>query len=381
MDATDVRDAPVVFPASIWMLPSDRMVIRRYKPLEYFSDTLQQGYRAKQAGRYDDIFEGRATAQTRRAEDEQASDESRTLANGEEMNLTKGMRQWREANGYYYYPNCWRLGTGESETIWNEYADLQDGVAIETTVGKLKQHLAPSERIRMGFIRYLDWLQEAARGNDPGWPFFFKSREYDEEQEFRALANRGGNALFRTDGLEFTEEHIPEDNPEVINISANQEELIDRVILAPEASNDVRSQVESDLGDADLDVPIVDSRLNSNERPSRGYVARLAGADNYGGQEDYLEELFHDFVEKTDWDTWETVDVVQINPKGNLSPRNVFLELYRYENQGPDREVYGHDHLQDEVRAHRYRDDEHETTYLNDYAEETEQELDEESDD
>jgi hypothetical protein len=381
MDATDVRTAPVVFPASIWMLPSDRMVIRRYKPVEYFSDTLQDGYRAKQAGRYDDIFEGRATARTRRAEEEQASDESVTLANGEEMDLAEGMRQWREANGYYYYPNCWRLGTDESETIWDEYADLEHGVAIETTVGKLKQHLAPSERISMGFIRYLDWLNEAARGNDAGWPFFFKTREYDEEQEFRALANRGGNALFRTDGLEFNEEHIPEDNPEVINIPANQDDLIERVILAPEATDEVRSQVESDLEDADLDVPVVPSRLNSSDRPSRGYVARLAGADNYGGREDYLEGLFHGFVEETDWDTWETVDVVQINRKGHLSPRDVFLELYRYEDHGPDREVYGHDHLQYEVRAHRYRNGEHETTYLNDHAEETREQLEDESTD
>ncbi len=112
--------------------------------------------------------------------------------------------------------------------------------------------------------------------------------------------------------MEFTEKHIPEDNPEVINVPANQEGPIDRVILAPEANNDVRSQVESDLEDADLNVPVVDSRLNSNEPPSRGYVARLAGADNYGGREDYLEGLFHDFVEETDWEIWETVDVVQL---------------------------------------------------------------------
>jgi len=375
MDATDVRDAPVAFPASIWMLPSDGMVIRRYKPIEYFSDTLQQGYRAKQAGKYDDIFEGRATPQTRRAEEEQASDESRTLANGEEMDLVGGMSQWRHANGYHYYPNCWRLGTDESERIWDEYADLKEGVAIETTVGKLKQHLAPSENIRMGFIRYLDWLQEAAMGHDPGWPFFFKAREYDEEQEFRALANRGGNALFRTDGLEFTEEHIPEDSPEVINISANQEGIIERVLLAPEATDEDRSQVESDLDAAGLDVPVVESRLYSDDPPSRGYEAILAGADNYGGREEHLQEVFDDFVEETDWNTWETIDVVQINQKEELSPRNIFLELYRYPDGGPDREVYGHDHLQYEVRAHRYRDGEYDDTYLNDYAEKTSEQL------
>jgi hypothetical protein len=37
--------------------------------------------------------------------------------------------------------------------------------------------------------------------------------------------------------------------------------------------------------------------------------------------------------------------------------------------------VYGHDHLQYEVRAHRYRDGEYDDTYLNDYAEKTSEQL------
>jgi hypothetical protein len=53
------------------------------------------------------------------------------------------------------------------------------------------------------------------------------------------------------------------------------------------------------LDDAGVDIPIVESRLYSTDPPSRGYVARLAGADNYGGREDYLEEILEHFVEET----------------------------------------------------------------------------------
>lgn len=76
-------------------------------------------------------------------------------------------------------------------------------------------------------------------------------------------------------------------------------ELTERIILAPEATDKVRSQVESDLDDAGVDIPIVESRLYSTDPPSRGYVSRLAGADNYGGREDYLEEILEHFVEET----------------------------------------------------------------------------------
>lgn len=76
-------------------------------------------------------------------------------------------------------------------------------------------------------------------------------------------------------------------------------ELTERIILTPEATDKVRSQVESDLDDAGVDIPIVESRLYSTDPPSRGYVARLAGADNYGGREDYLEEILEHFVEET----------------------------------------------------------------------------------
>ncbi len=72
-------------------------------------------------------------------------------------------------------------------------------------------------------------------------------------------------------------------------------ELTERIILAPKATDKVRSQVESDLDDTGVDIPIVESRLYSTDPPSRGYVARLAGADNYGGREDILEH----FVEET----------------------------------------------------------------------------------
>lgn len=71
--------------------------------------------------------------------------------------------------------------------------------------------------------------------------------------------------------------------------------------------------------------------------------------------------------------------VVSID-EGFNETRNVFLELYRYENQGPDREVYGHDHLQYEVRAHRYRNSIQIMTLLNDHSEETTKELEKQSD-
>lgn len=113
----DSSRRPVAGTHTDWMVPSDRMVVRRYKPLEYFSDTLENGFRAGQADGYEERES--QVSQPARARERQQSNrtESLTLSNGEEMDLAGGFEQAREEARQNYYANCWRLGTDEDSDI------------------------------------------------------------------------------------------------------------------------------------------------------------------------------------------------------------------------------------------------------------------------
>ena len=362
---------PVAYKNMEWMIPSDRMVLRRYKPLEYFSDTLENGFRAGQAAEYE-AREGQVSEQAREAEREQSErTEPMVLNNGEEMDLAKGMDDARQEARYNYYANCWRLGTDEDRDIWDQYADLVEGVAIETTFRQLEVHLAPDKTdISMGIVRYLDYETEITPGTSAPLLYFYKHRVFDSEQEFRVLANRGGNPIIWTDGRDPPEEMRPS-NPAAVYLSADVDDLINRVILAPDADEEIQTQVEETLDEYGVSAPVVPSRLADPSFHHDTYDAEIGGAANYGGSEDYLENLFHGYVDDTDWEVWDTIDIVQINHKGKLHPRAVFLECYRYPSEAPDRSEYGQEHLNYEVRAHRYKNGDYVDTFWNDYAEET----------
>ncbi len=73
------------------------MIIRRYKTLRRFADTLENGFRAGQAEGYEER-EGQASEPAREHERQRSErTESMILNNGEEMDLASGIGQAREA--------------------------------------------------------------------------------------------------------------------------------------------------------------------------------------------------------------------------------------------------------------------------------------------
>jgi len=376
MTPGDSSRRPVTGKNTEWMIPSDPMIIRRYKPLRHFEDTLRNGFRAGQADGYEER-EGQASEPAREHERQRSEQtESMKLRNGEEMDLAGGMEQTREAGRENYYANCWRLGTDEDPEIWEQYADGQ-GVAIETTYRQMEEFLAPNkEDLYMGIVRYMDYENNITPTGIPYALYFYKHRTFDGEQEFRVLTNRGGNPILRTDGKEIPSESRP-DNPSHVNLSADMDALINRVIISPDAGEEVRIQVEEALDEHSVSAPVVPSRLTEPSAHPATYDAELGGAANYDASEEYLEDIIDRFVEETNWDIWNTVDVVQLNQRGRLHPRLTFVACFRYVEDPPARSEYGQEHLNYEVRAHRVVEGEYQNTFLNDLAEETDEELSE----
>lgn len=87
---------------------------------------------------------------------------------------------------------CWFASDIESAGMWSIYG--QGGVAVGTTVGRLKQSLPPHRQFQMSYIRYADRRPSSLAHFNPESesdrpyihrPHFIKGREYKHEQEVR----------------------------------------------------------------------------------------------------------------------------------------------------------------------------------------------------
>ncbi len=378
MDEGKFRPGPVANPTGQWMLPSDRMVIRRFKNLDYMGKILRKGFRAKKADEYEKL-EGRASPATLQHEEEHWELEGvGEFQDGSTPDLSTSMYETRKAARHYYYPSCWRMGTSEDPEIWKRYTGIDEenkrGIGFETTVGQMKQHLQPDEQIYMGAV----WYQRRETEYTPNFPFFdlyfFKDQDFDREQEFRALANRNGNPPLLLDGREWTEDMLPEDQPFAAHLKGNLDALTNRVIVAPEAGDKIRDEVEETLREFSIDAEITRSQLENGVKFSGEYMAELRGPTNYSKSAEYLDFCIEQWHDSTDWDEWSTIDVVQINQRNNRAVGRTLVELYRYRDGGPNFEVYGQDHLNYQVQAHRFDEADRINYFENKWAKKFEEE-------
>jgi hypothetical protein len=97
--------------------------------------------------------------------------------------------------------SCWHETPFESDAMWRLYADRGCGVALRTTVGKLRGAIAPSwlansryysEPMLCGKVRYIDLFKEkvpsvSTRPVGLHKRYFYKHLAFEWEREFRLL--------------------------------------------------------------------------------------------------------------------------------------------------------------------------------------------------
>jgi len=95
---------------------------------------------------------------------------------------------------HFYGINCWHMNEVESVAMWKLYTSGIDGVAIQTTVGRLKASLALEPRdLFIAEVQYID--HEAEQLSEPIkadilTPIIIKRRSYRHEQEVRVILDR-----------------------------------------------------------------------------------------------------------------------------------------------------------------------------------------------
>lgn len=245
MPVTDHPDLPNAQDGLLW----------RYMTMAKYLDLLSR--RALWLSRADclgDPYEGHFTPATLQASqdywDEHGLDPS--LPVDEAGNASPEiLRRMGHGASKMMYANCWHESEYESAALWAQYA--ADGIAVSTTVQRLRQALAGArQHLYVAKVTYLDFDHEGWDSSNLLSNVLHKRRSFEHEREVRLVTLHTAE-----DGLEA--------QPAGFYAEVDLDVLVERVHVAPSSPEWFRQAVVAATQQFGLDCEVVTSRLA--ERP------------------------------------------------------------------------------------------------------------------
>ncbi len=134
--------------------------------------------------------------------------------------------------------NCWHANTHESVAMWKLYTTGGDGVAIQTTVGRLKRSVEREPfPIHIGSVQYLDYERDTIDGFNTLSPLVCKRKSFAHECEVRAFipfpAARQLEVVARTQHVQLGTTVAVARLQQGVSISVDLRELVQRVVVSP----------------------------------------------------------------------------------------------------------------------------------------------------
>ncbi len=215
-------------------LPCNSTIVWRYMPVERFIDLISTH-----------------TLYFRRT-DCYSDQKEATLALADEriMHTSRLHNYWARERKRHYV-SCWIQATQELDYMWKEYS--QNGIAIKTTVGNLRQCMIDDDEhvVYISKVKYVDFQNESTQ--DHLTPInvlkipFTKSREFRKENEIRLL---------------YTVNDIDDENsPTSYKLPINVSKLFGRIILHRNMPHQYRQSILDTLNKENLSIDIADSAL------------------------------------------------------------------------------------------------------------------------
>lgn len=120
--------------------------------------------------------------------------------------------------------SSWHTNEYESFAMWQIFTKNQEGLAIQSTIGRLKNALKPENRIDqyIGEVNYIDYKKEYIPFDDTFFPFLFKRKSFQYEREVRIISDVSSKNINLNDGLK-------------INVDIN--EMIEKIYIHPKSEN------------------------------------------------------------------------------------------------------------------------------------------------
>ncbi len=142
------------------------------------------------------------------------------------------------------YANCWHQNTIESAAMWKLYLQSGEGIAIKSSIGRLKASFAKSDRaVHIGKVLYMNYDSDVTPTHNVIGLGLLKRSSFEHEREIRAL-------LFENNG------------PKGIKVQVEMETLVESIYVAPTAPFWLKSLVDSVVLRYELVIPVLQSALS-----------------------------------------------------------------------------------------------------------------------
>ncbi|MCL9807810.1 hypothetical protein [Flavobacterium luminosum] len=214
-------------------------IVWKYLDLSKFLDILLSGKMfMSRSDKFEDQYEGTFSEPTYE-EIKKIAENNRPFLNNYKLNREKvSISSWH-ANEY------------ESFAMWQIFTKNNEGLAIQSTIGRLKEALEPERTFEqyIGEVNYIDYKKEYIPFDDDFFPFLFKRKSFQYEREIRIITNVSKHNLSLNEGLK-------------INVDINT--LIEKIYIHPKSENWYKKLVIELVEKLGFDFEIEKSDLESD---------------------------------------------------------------------------------------------------------------------
>ncbi|HEY4627901.1 MAG TPA: hypothetical protein VIH02_01315 [Flavobacterium sp.] len=220
-------------------LPEDpNTIVWKYLDLSKFLDLLMsQKLFMSRSDKFEDQYEGTFSEPT--------FEEIRKLSidNPDFLNYYKSHREKVAISS-------WHINEYESFAMWQIFTQNSEGLAIQSTIGRLQNALQPETNFdqHIGEVNYIDYKKEYIPFDDMFFPFLFKRKSFQYEREVRIITDTGENKITLNEGLK-------------INVDISQ--LIEKIYIHPKSENWYKNLVIQLVKQLGFDFTIEKSDLES----------------------------------------------------------------------------------------------------------------------
>jgi hypothetical protein len=147
--------------------------------------------------------------------------------------------------------SSWHINEYESFAMWQIFTKNNEGLAIQSTIGRIKKALATERKTvqHIGQVNYIDYKKELIPFDDAFFPFLFKRKSFQYEREVRIISDVSSDNIIINDGLK-------------IDVDINQ--LIERIYIHPKSENWYKNLVIELVEKLGFDFTIEKSDLESD---------------------------------------------------------------------------------------------------------------------
>jgi hypothetical protein len=159
-----------------------------------------------------------------------------------------------EAMKSAHFLSCWHKSKHESAALWEQYSG-KSGIAIRTTVAKLRASITGNYRFYIGQVEYIDFPTAPSPTMNLMNPVFKKRQSFEHEKEVRLLVS---HIAQQGENLDWENQY------EYLTLKVDLVKLIDCLYVSPQSPDWVVDSIKDLLGKYKMsNVSVVKSMLYS----------------------------------------------------------------------------------------------------------------------